>query len=278
MSETLEAPVVETNDAPADRFAGVEFGSETQTEQPKTETPVHPEPQEPSEPETKPEPAWAERRIGTLTGKWKSAEERAVAAERQLEEYRRALAASRGEEEQQPEQTPEQIRQQERDNASQQQAQQAEAQEFGNATIKVAQSLTEAHGAEAVGRATQLLSERAGLDFANRSHQQIIRDISELPNSGAVYYALANDPDAASELLDAPERKQFALLQKFADKVTAPAGQAQATQPASRPTPAVSKAPPPVAATSGSGRAVSSRTIYDDDCSMEDYLKLRSKK
>ena len=37
MSETLEAPVVETNDAPADRFAGVEFGSETQTEQPKTE-------------------------------------------------------------------------------------------------------------------------------------------------------------------------------------------------------------------------------------------------
>jgi len=90
-----------------------------------------------------------------------------------------------------------------------------------------------------------------------------------------VYYALANDPDAASELLDAPERKQFAMLQKFADKVTAAAGQVQASQPTSRPAPAVSKAPPPVAATSGSGRAVSSRTIYDDDCSMDDYLKLR---
>jgi|GEM_PF-1887624 len=280
MSETLEAPIVETPEAPTDRFAGVDFGSETQTETPAPQgeqaagAQSKPEQEEKTEPQ---EPSWYVKRIGSVTAKRKEAEERASRAEQELAEYKRALAASRSEGEQEPELTPDQIRQQERENFARQQAQQAEAQDFGSATQRVAQSLTELHGAEAIQTATQSLVARAGLDFANKSHQQIIRDISELPNSGAVYYALANDPDAASELLEAPERKQFAMLQRFADKVPAKA-QEQAAQPAPRAAPAISKAPPPVAATSGSGRATSSRSIYDGDLSMEDYIKLRSKK
>ncbi|QQX91329.1 hypothetical protein IGS75_01415 [Gluconobacter sphaericus] len=280
MSDTLEAPVVETTEAPVDRFAGVEFGSETQAERPITPTDQPLNTQTPPEPEGKTEPqepTWYVKRIGSVTAKRKEAEERASRAEQELAEYKRALAASRGDEDQQPELTPDQIRQQERDVIARQQAHQAEVQQFGAATQRVAQSLTELHGAEAIQTATQSLVERAGLDFGNKSHQQIIRDISELPNSGAVYYALANDPDAASELLEAPERKQFAMLQRFADKMPAKV-QEQTTTPPPRTAPAISKAPPPVAATSGSGRATSSRSIYDGDLSMEDYIKLRSKK
>lgn len=279
MSETLTPTQEIVSAEPVDRFAGIEFGSDTpQAAEHAAETgqeaPAETKPTEKPAGQGSDEPGWYVKRIGALTAKRKEAEERAAEVERERDELRRALAATRGDEPQEQELTPDQIRQQERDNFARQQAQQAEERNFVAATERVAQSLVASYGADAIQSATRALVEKAGLDFNNISHQQIIRDISELPNSGAVYYALSNDPDAASDLLAAPERKQFALLQRFADKVPTEKAENQVAKPA----PAISKAPPPVAATSGSGRVASGRSIYDTDLSMDDYIRLRSKK
>lgn len=289
MSDTLESPAIETaNDSPADRFADVQFESEAARDE-AAETPA-PAPSTAREdardekPEAKPhadpETTWALKRIDALTGKRKAAEERAQAAERERDELRRALAHARGEGKEEPEQTPDQIRQQERARYDEQMRVQQDAQAFGAATAKVAQDLTALHGREAIQTATTNLVARAGLDFESPAHRQVIADIADLPNAGAVYYALSQDPAKAAELLDAPERKQFALLQKFADSVSAVSSkpdQANAPSQAQAPATQISKAPPPVAATSGGGRAVSGRSIYDADLSMDDYVRLRSK-
>ena len=289
MSETIEAP------APAEEtniLTGIDFGSdqpEGQAEAPSSEAPRH----EPGTPGTEAEqeaqqverkteePAWFSRRIGAITAKRREAEERAAQAEQELAEYRRALAAARGEEEsRQPEMTPDQIRQQERESIATQEAQRRDVEDFGAATVKVADALAALHGREAITAATQSLIERSGLDFADRGHQQIIRDISELPNAGQVYYALANDPDAASALLDAPERRQYAMLQKFADGLTkAETSAKQAETPAPRPAPQISRTPAPVAAATGSARAVTGgRSLYDPSLSAEDFATMLNKR
>lgn len=277
MSDTLEAPAVETNDTPADRFAGAEFGSEAVEPRHEVQTAPNteeaPQPEAPKEPE---EPKWYLKRIGSITAKYKSEAERSAALERELEQYRRAVADQRGEPQPEPELTPEQIRQQERDNFARQQTEEKEASAFNAQADAIARSVAAAHGDAAVANATQMLSERAGLDFTNKSHRELIADISELPNSGQVYYALANDPDAASELLEASSRKQFAMLQKFANSIEAPTTAAPTAARAEAPK--ISQAPAPIAATRGSGRTVSSRSIYDQDLSPEDYIRLRSKK
>ncbi|NVN44409.1 hypothetical protein HW537_10920 [Asaia siamensis] len=287
MSETIQPPADTANDAATDdRFAGIEFGSETPEtpgqEQivPKGEVDRNVEEKPADKAPPKAPAAWELRRIGNLTGKWKSAEERGDRLEQELAEVRRALATARGEEEQrQPEMTPEQIRADERSRNEAQAAQERQVKEFEAVTVKVAQSLAGTHGWDAVKPMTDRLSETAGLDFNNPSHQQIIRDISELQDPGAVYYALANDPDAASALFDAPERRQYAMLQKFADGLTkAETSAKQAEAPAPRPAPQISRTPAPVAAATGSARTVSSRSIYDENLSMDDYVRLRSKK
>lgn len=286
MSETMQAPVDETN-----ILTGIDFGSDQQPEQPEAKQPEPPrhEPGTPGTPaenegqqtERKTEePAWFSRRIGAITAKRREAEERAAQAEQELAEYRRALAAARGEEEpRQPEMTPDQIRQQERESIAAQEAQRRDVEGFGAATTKVADALAALHGREAITAATQSLMERSGMDFADRGHQQIIRDISELPNAGEVYYALANDPDAASALFDAPERRQYAMLQKFADGLTkAETNTKQAEAPAPRPAPQISRTPAPVAAATGSARAVTGgRSLYDANLSAEDFAAMFSK-
>ncbi|WP_406586544.1 hypothetical protein [Asaia lannensis] len=289
MSETIEAP------APAEEtniLTGIDFGSdqsEGQAEAPSFEAPRH----EPGTPGTEAEqeaqqverkteePAWFSRRIGAITAKRREAEERAAQAEQELAEYRRALAAARGEEEsRQLEMTPDQIRQQERESIATQEAQRRDVEDFGAATVKVADALAALHGREAITAATQSLIERSGLDFADRGHQQIIRDISELPNAGQVYYALANDPDAASALFDAPERRQYAMLQKFADGLTkAETSAKQAETPAPRPAPQISRTPAPVAAATGSARAATGgRSLYDPSLSAEDFATMLNKR
>jgi len=289
MSETIAAP------APAEEtniLTGIDFGSdqpEGQAEAPSFEAPRH----EPGTPGTEAEqeaqqverkteePAWFSRRIGAITAKRREAEERAAQAEQELAEYRRALAAARGEEEsRQLEMTPDQIRQQERESIATQEAQRRDVEDFGAATVKVADALAALHGREAITAATQSLIERSGLDFADRGHQQIIRDISELPNAGQVYYALANDPDAASALFDAPERRQYAMLQKFADGLTkAETSAKQAETPAPRPAPQISRTPAPVAAATGSARAATGgRSLYDPSLSAEDFATMLNKR
>ncbi|MBS4074592.1 hypothetical protein KGY14_05235 [Ameyamaea chiangmaiensis] len=280
MSETLETPAVVATDAPADRYAGVEFGSttpETAGETPPApadETKPEPQAEAPKEPD---EPKWYVKRIGSITAKYKAEAEQRAALEQELEQYRRTLATQRGETQPEPELTPDQIRQQERDKLAAESAERQRAQAFGETTKRVADSLAAAHGSAAVTAATQSLVSRAGMDFANPTHRQVIEDISELQNAGAVYYALANDPDAASELFEAPERKQFAMLHKFAASIEEKAPAPVVADPAPK-TQQISRAPAPVAAASGSGRAVSSRSIYDSDLSPEEYIKLRSKK
>lgn len=289
MSETIEAPVSESQtEAPADRFADVQFEGSVDTaqedapaadggEQSGDDSEQQADSQEGGD--QKPakqqdsEPAWFRKRIDALTARRKEAEERAAEREKELEEYKRALAHARGEQTDQ-EPTPDQIRQQER----QRYEQQSDAQKFSNATMRVADSLSALHGKDAIAAATTDLVTKAGLDFESPIHRQIISDISELPNSGAVYYALAQNPSQAQELLEAPERKQFALLQRFADTVGKSEGGARkpTTQPATAPQ--ISKAPPPVAANAGGGRPTSGRSIYAPDLSMDDYVRLRSKK
>jgi len=276
MSETIEAPPVVESDALTDRYAGAEFGSEAdagQQQEDDAPPPPKPEPETKTEPD---EPKWYVKRIGSITAQRKLAEERAEKAERELDEYRRALAEQRGETQPAREQTPDQIRAEERQRVATESAERERVAKFNTVTQTLAQAVAKDHGDGSVQTATQALISKAGMDFANANHRQVIEDISELPNAGAVYYALANDPDAASELFEAPERKQFAMLQRFASSVemkAAPATPEPAPQPRQ-----ISRTPAPVAAASGSGRAVSSRSIYDGDLSMDDYIKLRSKK
>lgn len=297
MSETLEtaALVEETN-----ILSGIEFGSDAGAV-PPTQEPHAPEtqagehsPQPPPEheavqeqaPEASQEekqktPDWLQRKIDRATYERREAERQAQAYRDELEQTRRALEAARGKQQDDPELTPDQIRQQERDAAAQQRAVEQEQNSFGEAAQKVAQEIVSLHGVDGVNQATKLLVDRGGMDFNNKSHQQIIKDISELPNSGAVYYALANDPDAASALFDAPERRQYALLQKFASSMTEKAPEPQAAPPVqARPSVSpVSKAPPPVAAATGSARpSGGGRSLYDDSLSAEDFAKMFSKR
>ena len=287
MSETTQAPAEETN-----ILTGIDFGSDQQMEQAESKQPEAPrhEPGTPGTPaenegqqtERKTEePAWFSRRIGAITAKRREAEERAERAEREVAEYQRALAASRGEEEpRQTEMTSDQIRSEERSRIEAQAAQQRQLDDFSAVTVKVAQSLAGSHGWDKVKPLSDRLTETAGLDFNNPSHQQIIRDISELQDPGAVYYALANDPDAASALFDAPERRQYAMLQKFADGLTkAEPSTTQAEVPTPRPAPQMSRTPAPVAAATGSARAVTGgRSLYDNGLSAEAFADMFNKR
>ncbi|WP_201770106.1 hypothetical protein, partial [Kozakia baliensis] len=90
------------------------------------------------------------------------------------------------------------------------------------------------------------------------------------PNSGDVYYALAHDPDAASGIIDASPRRQYALLSQFAAKVGKPAQATQASAPAA---PAISKAPAPVSAPSGAA-ATGKKSIYDPNVSPAEFDRL----
>ncbi|MBR0560057.1 hypothetical protein [Neokomagataea anthophila] len=285
MSETLEAtaPIEDTN-----ILSGIEFGSdagaEQQTPEPAQEPPsgaTQEEAQAAPQEEKQKTPDWLQRKIDRATYERREAERQVQAYRDELEQTRRALEAARGKQREEPELTPDQIRQQERDAAAQQRAVEQEQNSFGEAAQKVASDLVGVHGADAVTQATKLLIDRGGMDFDNKSHQQIIKDISELPNSGAVYYALANDPDAASALFDAPERRQYALLQKFASSMTDQVQEQQAA-PAATARPSVSpvsKAPPPVPAATGSARpSGGSRSLYDDSLSAEDFAKMFSKR
>ena len=263
MSETIEAPILDGALTTPD--AANTPAIETQTE-------GAPENQSQPDPAPQPEktPAWLQRKIDKLTFERREAERREQANQEELENMRRALAASRGEEQQEESLTPDQIRQQERQRYEQQAAEEQSAQKFMSQTEVIAKAVAGTHGDAAVSQATQLLSERAGLDFSNKSHRELISDISELPNSGDVYYALAHDPGAASDILDASPRRQYALLTQFAAKVGQKAPAAQAETPAA---PAVSKAPPPVSAPSGAAPA-GKKSIYDPNVSPAEFDRL----
>lgn len=264
MSETIEAAGGIPNEAPAgiNENAGI-------LETPSSEAPAG-EQEQPPAPQPEKTPAWLQRKIDKMTFERRESERQAQAAREEMENLRRALAAARGEDQEEPQLTPDQIRREERQRFEQQQAEQQSVQKFASQTEVIAKALAGVHGEDAVGQATKLLSERAGLDFGNKSHRELIADISELPNSGDVYYALAHDPDTAGAILDASPRRQYALLTQFAAKVGKPASAAQAQASAA---PAVSKAPPPVSAPSGAA-ATGKKSIYDPNVSPAEFDRL----
>ncbi|AQS90466.1 hypothetical protein A0U94_05265 [Gluconobacter albidus] len=267
MSETIEAAGGIPNEVPA------EINENAGTlETPSSEAPAgeQEQPSSQQQDDKKPIPAWMQRKIDKMTFERREAERQAQAAREEADQYARALAASRGENQQEENLTPDQIRQQERQRYEQRAAEEQSAQKFASQTEVIAKALSGVHGADAVGQATQLLSERAGLDFGNKSHRELIADISELPNSGDVYYALAHDPDTAGTILDASPRRQYALLTQFAAKVGQKVPAAQAQTPAA---PAVSKTPPPVSAPSGAA-ATGKKSIYDPNVSPAEFDRL----
>lgn len=191
----------------------------------------------------------------------------------ELEEYKRALAHTRGEPEREPELTEAQIRQQERDAAAARAQEEARVKEFGDYTQTIASQVTALHGEDGVGKATRDLIEKAGLDFNDAKHRTIIADIASLKNAGEVYYALANDPDAAAELFDAPERRQYAILDRFVRSETW-----KAEQPVHAPAaPQTSQAPRPARSVQGASRSTSGAKSLDE-MSADDFADMFAKR
>lgn len=221
---------------------------------------------EPEKPEPKPDttPAWQRRKIDKLTFERREAERQAQQAREEAENLRKALAAARGEESAPEQMTADQIRQQERQKFEQQRSNE----QFNARCNVIASSIAQTHGEASVAQSTRMLCEQGGLDMANAQHRSLIEDISDLPNAGDVYYALAHDPDAASDILNAPERRQYAMLTAFAGKV----GKTGQAAPAAK-APAISKAPPPVNAPSGAAKS-GKRSIYDPNVSPAEFDRL----
>lgn len=267
MSDTLEIQTEITPDIQTDITPGsdaqLEHGSESAPGEGESVT-------APAQEEKKPVPAWMQRKIDKMTFERREAERRAQAAQEEAAQYARALKASRGEEEPAPELTPDQIREQVQREYEQKARQETEALSFNDRCNAIASAVQQANPTANPGALTQLLSDQAGLDFKNASHRQLLSDISELPNAGAVYYALAHDPDKASEIFDAPERRQFALLERFAGTLAKPEQAQQAIQPVA---PQVSKAPPPVKAPTGAASG-GKRSIYDPNISAAEFDRL----
>lgn len=267
MSETIETPAVDTapdinNDIIQSVTEGAEQGAQLEggeIGQPAAQ-----------QDDKKPVPAWMQRKIDKITYERREAERQAQAAREEAQQYARALKAARGEEEVQEELRPDQIREQVQQEFERKAQQETEARSFNDRCNAIADAVKKADQNANPGELTKLLSDQAGLDFNKASHRQLLSDISELPNAGAVYYALAHDPDAASDIFDAPERRQYAMLTRFADKLEKPTQEQQATQPAA---PQVSKAPPPVKAPSGAASG-GKRSIYDPNISAAEFDRL----
>ncbi|WP_029605926.1 hypothetical protein, partial [Kozakia baliensis] len=186
MSDTIEAPAL---DQQIDPSPAPETQNDAAQPESITETTQGEGQQQPEQTQEK-TPAWLQRKIDKMTFERREAERREQASRDELEQMRRALAEARGETRQEESLTPDQIRQQERQRFESQAAEQQSVQQFNTQANAIAKAVAASHGDAAVAQATQLLSERAGLDFNNKSHRELIADISELPNSGDVYYAL----------------------------------------------------------------------------------------
>ncbi|WP_029604382.1 hypothetical protein, partial [Kozakia baliensis] len=187
MSDTIEAPPLDQQIDPSPAPENQDDAGRSEATTEATQGEAQPKEQQPQADKT---PAWLQRKIDKMTFERREAERREQASRDELEQMRRALAEARGETQQEESLTPDQIRQQERQRYETQAAEQQSVSQFNMQANAIAKAVAATHGDAAVAQATQLLSERAGLDFNNKSHRELIADISELPNSGDVYYAL----------------------------------------------------------------------------------------
>lgn len=270
MSETIEQ--IEADDTFV--TPGQEPGAE-QNGAPEPE--VTPAAEEPRAPEPAPNdetPPWLRKRIDKAVAQQREAERAAQAALDENEQLRRALAHARGEEDTgTTAKTPAQIEAEVRARVESESRASSEIAAFRATGDALANAINGDAGAGQAQMATQRLADAVGLDFQNADHRQIVTDIAKLPNAAQVYVALSRNPDAASEIFGASPREQYALLREFSRELTgAPASSQQASKPAP-----VSQAPRP-AGKAPAGQRASSRTIYDDDVSMDEFVAMRAKK
>ena len=150
MSETIEAPAQTTPAAPETNIlSGIQFGSDEQNGSPNAgsdtgapETPAS-EAEAPQQEAKKPEtPEWLQRKIDRATYERREAERQAQAAREELEQTPRALAAARGEQQEESQLTPVQIRQQESQRSEQPQAGRASVHQFALHTHANGKSLS----------------------------------------------------------------------------------------------------------------------------------------
>ncbi|MFT8897829.1 MAG: hypothetical protein ABF968_12850 [Acetobacter sp.] len=97
-----------------------------------------------------------------------------------------------------------------------------------------------------------------------------------------MYHALSNDPDAAYRIFEADDKREgYAELRDFSRALKAEAAQEPARLPAQAAVPAqprpVSQAPRPAGRTPAPSRS-SSRSVYDDNVSMDDFVAMRDKR
>ncbi|WP_025841374.1 hypothetical protein [Asaia platycodi] len=269
MSETLTAPADTAGDAETDdRFAGMEF----ETDRQERESALPQDDAGQSEEEKQDEQSSGQKNTGTPARLQKKFDRMTF----ELREAERQAAAAREEAEPEPApRTERQIEQETRGRVERESHEAREIETFNQTARTLAEAVGAAYGNDAITASTHTLEREVGLDFSNAEHRQLVTDIAELPNAAAVYRGLADDLDKADEIFNAAPRRQYAMLQEFArslDKAAPPPAPAQRAMPAP-----VSQAPRPVARPPASARA-SSRTGYEDESSMEDFVAAREKR
>ena len=153
-------------------------------------------------------------------------------------------------------------------------AQRAEAADFTSRSNAVYEAGTQAYPdfAEKLGQFENL----GGLG----QHIEFVKDVIDLPNGAQVLYALANDLDQAAHVLALPPRRQAMALATLSSNLASSHPATSVAQVAAAPAPAVvvaSKAPPPIRPIVGKA-AQGPSDIYDKNISMEQFIKMRSKK
>ncbi|GAA4475551.1 hypothetical protein [Gluconacetobacter asukensis] len=272
MSETLEQ--IDADDTFLTTDRGQQDGQSSSQEPGENEGAATQETTKPKPTPSDETPAWLRKRIDRAVAQQRDAERAAQAIRDENEQLRRALAHARGEEDQQPApKTPAQIEAEVRVRVENESRASSEIAAFRATGDALANAINGEAGAGQAQAATQRLVDAVGLDFQNADHRQIVNDISKLPNSAHVYVALSRNPDAASEIFGASAREQYALLRDFARELT-PAS--PVAQPVQKPAP-VSQAPRPAGKTPA-GQRSSTRTEYDDDVSMDEFVAMRNKK
>lgn len=210
-------------------------------------------------------PKWQQHRIARWTRQTRDAQRRAQAAEEEAENLRRALAHARGEdippshgkEYEAAPSSPDNTPQPPHTLSPQEMEQHAD---FTRRCNDLAASYTEKYGQDSLTKAMSDLTDKAGLDGERPDHLELLSDMLDLPNADDVFHALAHAPNEASDIFNAPPRRQYALLDRFVQNMAK-----------SQTTHQVSKAPRPVSDVPISGRAPSSRGLYDQNISTKDF-------
>lgn len=207
------------------------------------------------------EPEWYKRRIARFARDRHAAEQRI----RELEER------INGSKQQAPE-TEEQMRGRiQRELTTQQ-----EAADFNRRCDALANTIIQQSGQHGLQEIQESLLD-SGFDVKRADHIDILNEVTGHRDSVALYKALAADHAAASAIFSASPRRQYALLEKLAEKVSGNrqpnrVASATGTNRRSAPPPPVKAPVKPGAGASGSSK----RSIFDPTLTADEYAALRA--